>query len=274
MCPDGQTNQCLDVDECADEALNDCQMNCSNTAGSYQCSCLPGYRLHPLSRTCSDVNECAEKSDNCQHLCNNTEGGYSCLCREGYALAADGAMCEQSAASQAVCEDSSCSQGCRAVLDPATNDLSPQCFCLSGYELDPSDNATCNDHNECQDAGLCAQVCNNTMGSFTCSCFSGFQLNTDQRTCSPCPDLTYGVECRERCTCNGRGVSCHSVRGCVCESGWTGLQCQQDVDECQERLDACGGGQVCSNTNGSYICTCHDGYTLNDNSVCQGKLFF
>ena len=45
----------LDVDECAD-GYGNCQHTCSNTAGSYKCSCNNGYRL---------------KDDD--HLCEGTE---------------------------------------------------------------------------------------------------------------------------------------------------------------------------------------------------------
>lgn len=31
---------------------------------------------------------------------------------------------------------------------------------------------------------MCSQKCNNSIGSYTCSCFSGYQLNDDKTTCS------------------------------------------------------------------------------------------
>ena len=35
----------LDIDECT--TSNPCQQNCKNTAGSYQCSCNPGFEVDP-----------------------------------------------------------------------------------------------------------------------------------------------------------------------------------------------------------------------------------
>ncbi|KAF8410189.1 hypothetical protein HHK36_002711 [Tetracentron sinense] len=35
-------NGCQDIDECADKNMNDCEGNCTNTPGSYRCSCPPG----------------------------------------------------------------------------------------------------------------------------------------------------------------------------------------------------------------------------------------
>ena len=42
----------------------------------------------------------------------------------------------------------------------------------------------CLDIDEClsPDNG-CEQICNNTVGSYVCSCMNGFTLNADGRTC-------------------------------------------------------------------------------------------
>ena len=41
------------------------------------------------------------------------------------------------------------------------------------------------DINECAtNNGNCGQVCTNTVGSYTCSCNSGYSLNADARTCA------------------------------------------------------------------------------------------
>ena len=38
------------------------------------------------------------------------------------------------------------------------------------------------DINECE-LGYCTQLCNNSEGSFTCSCQDGYTLEDDDRTC-------------------------------------------------------------------------------------------
>ena len=43
----------LDFDECASENSNGCQQNCSNTEGSYTCSCNVGYTLDEDGYTCN-----------------------------------------------------------------------------------------------------------------------------------------------------------------------------------------------------------------------------
>ena len=41
------------------------------------------------------------------------------------------------------------------------------------------------DINECSlSNGGCAQVCNNTIGSYVCSCNAGYNLENDNHTCS------------------------------------------------------------------------------------------
>ena len=46
-----------DVDECKDEN-GGCGHNCSNTVGSYRCSCLSGYTLNTTDNTCKGKQNC------------------------------------------------------------------------------------------------------------------------------------------------------------------------------------------------------------------------
>ena len=46
-----------------------------------------------------------------------------------------------------------------------------------------------------------------------------------------------------------------------------------DIDECGEDIDGCE--DYCSNTNGSYVCSCDDGYSLGDDDhSCDGMYDF
>ena len=44
--------QLIDIDECL---LSPCNHTCTNTAGSFQCSCNDGYELDDDGRTCNGV---------------------------------------------------------------------------------------------------------------------------------------------------------------------------------------------------------------------------
>ncbi|KAF3980678.1 MAG: hypothetical protein HFP76_00920 [Methylococcales symbiont of Iophon sp. n. MRB-2018] len=43
-----------------------------------------------------------------------------------------------------------------------------------------------------------------------------------------------------------------------------------DVDECTETPDVCGSNATCTNSNGSFMCTCNPGYTRNG-TVCSSR---
>ena len=48
------------------------------------------------------------------------------------------------------------------------------------------------------------------------------------------------------------------------------LPYMSDIDECTKLLHSCNLNAVCNNTNGSYECTCRNGYT-GDGHSCAGK---
>ena len=81
-----------DIDECA-ENTDGCDQGCTNTAGSFVCSCDSGFTLSSDGRTCIEDNECTLGTNNCEQLCFNTEGGFRCDCNQGFQLNADQATC-------------------------------------------------------------------------------------------------------------------------------------------------------------------------------------
>ena len=102
------------------------------------------------------------------------------------------------------------------------------------------------DVDECVDNnGGCGQVCNNTVGSFSCGCSEGYLLNSDE------------------ISCDGKGYKAMigSILVLVC--------CYADVDECDLELDGCHGNASCLNSNGSFECLCNDGYD-GDGFLCTG----
>ena len=168
----------VDVNECA---LNNggCDQVCDNSVGSFQCSCNRGYRLNLDRMTCSgritikfwkhsqinillflliDINECSLNTDGCDQVCINTVGSFQCSCNRGYTLNADGITC---------------------------SGMTGRITCIAcNSEKDLSLYLTI-DINECSlNNGSCDQVCNNSMGSFQCSCNGGYRLNIDGRNCS------------------------------------------------------------------------------------------
>ena len=85
---------CLDINECGLGAP--CLANgvCTNTPGSYTCTCAVGFKLDD-SNMCVDIDECTEMSTLCDEhaTCTNIIGGYECDCNDGYG--GDGTFCEE-----------------------------------------------------------------------------------------------------------------------------------------------------------------------------------
>ncbi|XP_068737341.1 loricrin-like isoform X1 [Montipora capricornis] len=81
-----------DIDECSSE--NECHVNarCTNTIGSYNCSCKKGYGGD--GRNCSDIDECSSENEcDVNATCTNTIGSYNCSCKKGYG--GDGRNCSE-----------------------------------------------------------------------------------------------------------------------------------------------------------------------------------
>ena len=85
-----------DVNECSRE-FPPCARapngTCTNTIGSYNCSCNPGYTGD--GSTCVDIDECSTGTNNCSvnAKCSNTIGSYNCTCNYGYT--GDGLTCSR-----------------------------------------------------------------------------------------------------------------------------------------------------------------------------------
>jgi hypothetical protein len=84
------TGFCYDTDECKiDTGLDYCATaaTCSNTIGSFLCTCHQGYINHVANVGCSDLDECATNQyPKCMtnSECRNTIGNYLCVCQVGY----------------------------------------------------------------------------------------------------------------------------------------------------------------------------------------------
>ncbi|XP_068702915.1 uncharacterized protein [Montipora foliosa] len=83
--------QTEDIDECSASPLV-CDENavCSNTLGSYQCSCKVGFTGD--GKSCTDINECNASPCDPNALCRNKEGSYKCYC--GIGFTGDGKNCQ------------------------------------------------------------------------------------------------------------------------------------------------------------------------------------
>ncbi|XP_060570647.1 fibrillin-2-like isoform X2 [Ruditapes philippinarum] len=260
---DSDIDECIDVDECS-EKTTECEHICVNTEGSFECSCYTGYRVSTRNTSkCNDVNECEEALDNCSHLCVNNPGGFSCQCHDGYKLQDDGSTCT---ADRGVCNNSSeskCANTGGCTLE--ANGIA-KCFCDRGLELD-ANGVACNDIDECAQ-NVCPQLCTNNHGNFTCSCFTGYYLN-GLTNCEACAATRWGENCEKECVCTGRGAQiCDPVKGCLCDPGWEGDTCDEDINECDVANICKDPMKECTNNLGSYLCQCMNGFQ-EINGTCE-----
>ncbi|KAH7731862.1 CRE-FBN-1 protein [Aphelenchoides avenae] len=232
-----------DINECADKPCH-WMAHCTNTFGSYSCSCFPGFAGDGVN--CADIDECELGKAACPEnsRCVNLPGSYLCNCTEGY-------MPKGSPVEKCVdideCEAGlyECAEGtmCQNTLGSYLCTYN----CDHGYE---TVNGKCVDINECSKHGVCDKraTCVNTPGSYKCECDEGF--TGDGQICTP---LMSCLESDEICD---RHASC--VFGqCHCKTGYygDGMNCF-DVDECKADRPPCRGSKEpqCVNTDGGYIC--------------------
>jgi len=96
---------------------------------------------------------------------------------------------------------------------------------------------------------------------------------------SECAADMFGLNCSLPCLCNTQHTyrayrDCDIVTGsCTCFSNWTGVTCDEDVNEC-EFVYCSGTDAVCRNTPGDYICECPDNFARDNDGDCfKGKTF-
>ncbi len=230
-CPSGflrsiSNDSCVNVNECS-VGTHNCHINaaCTDTSGSFTCSCPPGflgdgttctcsigYRVSGLgaASVCEIIDECSDGTHNCHvnGVCTNTPQSFTCSCPPGF-------------------------------LGDGTT-----CTCPTGYRPSGSGNASvCVNVNECIDGTHNCHInaaCTDTSGSFICSCRSGFL--GDGRNCT-CPNIGYRV--------SGSG----NASVCV------------NVNECIDGTHNCHINAACTDTSGSFTCSCPPGF-LGDGTTC------
>ena len=100
-----------------------------------------------------DINECDLNIDGCDQICVNTVGSFLCNCTDGFIVNEDGFSCD----------------------GKKRHEYWYFIFHCSLFLPDVDECAL--------DIDGCDQGCNNTVGSFNCTCMEGYVLNEDGFTC-------------------------------------------------------------------------------------------
>jgi hypothetical protein len=225
------------IDYCDPSPCNNA-MPCINGIGNYSCDCDDYF-----DAVCLVLNECS--SDPCANngSCTDTANTqYECNCTgTGY----EGATCTVLSDD---CAIAPCTNG-----DCVDGNMSFTCNCTgTAYEgelcevfsddcaPDPCTNGLCVDGNQ----------------NFTCDC-----TGTDYEgpLCADLSDPCIGVNCGNNGTCV---VANNSVALCSCDSGYTGLACESDIDDCASSPCDPIGTSLCVDVGANLVdCDCNDGYS-------------
>ncbi|KAB1260089.1 Adhesion G protein-coupled receptor E3 [Camelus dromedarius] len=84
--------QVTDVNECLNAATCPSKSTCSNTVGSYFCTCKPGFESSSGEQHFTDIGVTCKDKDECKNstlcpptaTCKNVPGRYFCVCKPGF----------------------------------------------------------------------------------------------------------------------------------------------------------------------------------------------
>ncbi|KAL5012769.1 hypothetical protein ScPMuIL_011320 [Solemya velum] len=234
---------------------NECEngATCVSELRGYRCECVPGYK----GDYCEiDIDEC--QTNPCQYngTCDDLINDYKCNCIPGIT-----------------------GKDCEIDID----DCSPNPCNNSGQCIDHINDFTCN----CSDTGFDGRTCDHNIDdcissacehgghcmdgikSYTCDCLEGYsgtlcEFDIDECAVSPC----INGSCFQRSNqalYDGRypgllNFSYETAAGymCVCIRGFTGKDCEIDIDDCVNHT--CQNGATCRDGWNKYSCDCAPGY--------------
>eukprot|EP00286_Rhodomonas_abbreviata_P027873 CAMPEP_0181303152 /NCGR_PEP_ID=MMETSP1101-20121128/8394_1 /TAXON_ID=46948 /ORGANISM="Rhodomonas abbreviata, Strain Caron Lab Isolate" /LENGTH=1307 /DNA_ID=CAMNT_0023408683 /DNA_START=219 /DNA_END=4139 /DNA_ORIENTATION=+ len=224
---------CSNIDECS--GFNDCHANanCTDTNGSFTCTCNTGYSGNGTS--CPNIDECVGFNlTNCHAnaTCTDTDGSFTCACDAGFS--GSGTSCSN-------IDECVGSNNCDANANCTDTEGSFTCTCNTGYS---GSGDSCSNIDECVVPNVCQAnaTCTDTDGSFTCGCDGGFQGTAGQNctacaagefkaslgegACLQCAAGTYSWEAAAACiACPANSESLAgsaNISDCVCRRGYTG----------------------------------------------------
>uniref|UniRef100_A0A1A9WC30 Metalloendopeptidase n=1 Tax=Glossina brevipalpis TaxID=37001 RepID=A0A1A9WC30_9MUSC len=196
-----------------------------------------------------EVDECETKNHGCEHECINTLGGYECNCRIGYELHSDKKHCEDA---------------CGGVIEYPNGTITSPSFpdnypilkdCIWEIIAPPKHKISLNfTHFDLEGAAHHQSEC----GYDKVTIYSKLSENRLKRIGTFCGSSMPPAATSEG---NALRIEFHSDKS-IQSTGFAAVFFT-DVDECSVNNGGCQ--HECRNTIGSYICSCHNGYSLHEN---------
>eukprot|EP00066_Takifugu_rubripes_P021314 XP_011610580.1 PREDICTED: protein jagged-2 isoform X2 [Takifugu rubripes] len=296
-CPPGYSGKNCQIDEHAC-ASSPCAHGgtCHEVPGAFECRCPPGWEgptcttnvdecgSNPCAQggTCVDLEDgfecvcppqwegktCQRGVKGCHGQCQNggtCQEGRLCLCPPGFL----GTHCETQ---RNECASRPCQNGgqCRAASDGFVCQCPPE-FAGQLCEI-PSWSDPC-EPDPCENEATCHSM----EQDFYCACPEGYEGKTCERLrerceSTPCQAIdsctvavatndSAGVRRISSNVCGPRG-RCISQAGanftCVCDPGFSGFYCHENVNDCVG--DPCGNGGTCVDGVNAFQCVCPSGW--------------
>ncbi len=259
-------SSCADAGACSEDAGRvTCQCPADRT-GAY---CEQRIGSCAMGDPCSAHGRCVDTSGLVRCVCQPGYGGPTCeTCYPGYAATDAGCVAGEA------CTASTCSFVGTCTADGGLTD----CACNAGYTGGHCERCTtgfhrssdfrcvadedCTAHNRCSSGGTCRVEA----GATVCDCLPGFA----GVTCSECypgyhaqvgadggADCALDTTCRaDTCRFHGQCSDDAGVAQCQCATGFSGSNCQTNIDDCVN--SACNGRQ-CIDLINSNVCLCDGG---------------
>ncbi|KAF4113838.1 low-density lipoprotein receptor-related protein 1 [Onychostoma macrolepis] len=198
--PCSTQHRCPKSQECLlDEWICDGEMDCKDgtdekdckespvQCGEFQWPCASNMQCIPKAWRCDGSEDCRDGSDesgcpsvSCRpHL---FQCGTS-VCVDPSQLCDGVTNCLDGSDEDGTCQTDKCSEQSKCAQDCHSTPTGTRCWCRMGYKP-VDDGVVCVDVDECVDRpDFCSHYCNNSQGSFECSCSHGYVLEPDGHSC-------------------------------------------------------------------------------------------